>query len=151
MAKPRGGTTLAPLSYVFASFFGALMIAVAFAYNDYRFSKFKFIDFDKLIFYTKNEIFTPDKESYNLLIFSSTMSNLSEISSNLNPNLPTIAVDLYPKRLDSNSTFTSVSAGINTTLKLINLLNITELPSFVEIVRQKNGKIYKQNSKIIKL
>ena len=43
-------------SLIFASFFGAAMIAGAFAYSNWRFSEYKFIDFSKLIFYTKKDI-----------------------------------------------------------------------------------------------
>ena len=58
MSEKRRGSLL-PLTYIFGSFFGAAMIAVAFAYSNYRFSQYKFVDFAKLVFYEKSEIFTP--------------------------------------------------------------------------------------------
>lgn len=145
--KNRG--SLLPLTYIFGSFFGAAMIAVVFAYNNYRFSQYKFIDFSQLLFYEKSEIFTPKDERYLLVLFSSNATNLSEIMPQNSKNLSVIAVDFAQKRLDSSQTLKYVSTDINTILKLIWTLNIKELPSSVEIIRQ-NGKIYKQNSQIFK-
>ncbi|MDA7848242.1 hypothetical protein N8972_02005, partial [Sulfurospirillum sp.] len=51
-------------SLVFASFFGAAMIAAAFAYSNYRYSEYKFLDFEKSIFYTKQDIFSPKHDTY---------------------------------------------------------------------------------------
>lgn len=146
-AKNRG--SLLPLTYIFGSFFGAAMIAVVFAYNNYRFSQYKFIDFSQLIFYQKSEIFVPKDERYLLVLFSSNGTKLSEILPKNGKNLSVIAVDFAQKRLDSNATLNYVSADINTILKLLWTLNIKELPSSVEILHHK-GKIYKQDSKIFK-
>ena len=77
MSEKRRGSLL-PLTYRFGSFFGATMIAAAFAYSNYRFSQYKFVDFAKLVFYEKSEIFTPKEPKYTLLIFSSNQSKLDE-------------------------------------------------------------------------
>ena len=55
--------------------------------------------------------------------------------------------DMFQKRGDSNETLKYISSDINTILKLMNTLNITSVPSSVQIVHQ-NGEIYKQDSKI---
>ncbi|MBE3607031.1 hypothetical protein CCAL13119_08825 [Campylobacter sp. RM13119] len=146
--KNRGG--LLPLTYIFGSFFGAAMIAIVFAYSNYRFSKYKFINFSELIFYEKSEIFIPKDDKYLLIVFSSNQSKIEEILKEQRSNLPVVAVDMLQKRGESNETLKSVSSDINTILKLINTLNITAVPSKVEIVRQ-NGEIYKQDSQIIKI
>lgn len=147
-AKSRG--SLLPLTYVFGSFLGAAMIAIVFAYNNYRFSKFKFIDFSNMIFYEKSEIFDPTDDRYLLVVFSSNGSNLKEILKQNSRNLKVIALDFAQKRLDSNESISYISSDINTMLKLVSTFNIKELPSSVEIVHQ-NGKIYKQDSKINKI
>ncbi|MBR8463197.1 hypothetical protein KDD93_01230 [Campylobacter sp. faydin G-24] len=139
--------SLLPLTYIFGSFFGAAMIAIAFAYNDYRFSKFKFIDFSQMIFYEKSKIFTPNQDKYLLVVFSSNQLGLDKILKEQKRDLPIVAVDVFQKREESNATLSYVSSDINTILKLIRTLNITNVPSSVEIIRQ-NGQIYKQYSQI---
>ena len=143
--KNRG--SLLPLTYIFGSFFGAAMIAIVFAYNNYRFSKYKFIDFSQLVFYEKSEIFKPKEPRYTILVFSSNQSKIDEILAGEKIAQPVIAVDMFQKRSDSNETLKYISSDINTILKLMNTLNITSVPSSVQIVRQ-NGEIYKQDSKI---
>ncbi len=49
----KGGKSLFSLSTLLASFFGAVMVAAAFAYFNYKFSEYKFIDFKEWIFYEK--------------------------------------------------------------------------------------------------
>lgn len=149
MGERRRGSLL-PLTYVFASFIGAALVAAVFAYNNYRFSQYKFVDFGSLIFYEKSEIFAPKNEKFTLVIFSSNMSEFDKLRQKLNPDLPVVAVDLFQKRLKSEENLSYVTSDINTILKLMSLLNIRELPSSVEMVH--NGKqIYKQNSKINKI
>ncbi len=143
--KNRG--SLLPLTYIFGSFFGAAMIAIVFAYNNYRFSKYKFIDFSQLVFYEKSEIFKPKEPRYTILVFSSNQSKIDEILAGEKIAEPVIAVDIFQKRSDSNKTLKYISSDINTILKLMNTLNITSVPSSVQIVHQ-NGEIYKQDSKI---
>ena len=145
MSEKRRGSLL-PLTYIFGSFFGAAMIAAAFAYSNYRFSQYKFVDFAKLVFYEKSEIFTPKEPKYTLLIFSSNQSKLDEILPTKNETV-VVAIDIFQKRYESNSTLKYISSDINTVLELMRNLSITKLPSSVEIVHQR-GEIYKQNSSI---
>ena len=145
MGEKRRGSLL-PLTYIFGSFFGAAMIAAAFAYSNYRFSQYKFVDFAKLVFYEKSEIFTPKEPKYTLLIFSSNQSKLDEILPTKNETV-VVAIDIFQKRYESNSTLKYISSDINTVLELMRNLSITKLPSSVEIVHQR-GEIYKQNSSI---
>ncbi|MCR4942749.1 MAG: hypothetical protein K5978_08190 [Campylobacter sp.] len=148
--KQRDRRSLLPLTYIFGSFFGAAMIAIAFAYNDYRFSRYKFINFSDFVLYEKTDIFEPKHENYLLVLFSSRQMDIQKVLSNLETSLPILAVDIYQQRLDSNSSMNYVSTDINSILKLINLLNIKHIPSAVEIQRQKNG-VYKQDSKILEI
>ena len=146
--KNRG--SLLPLTYVFASFIGAAMVAATFAYDNYRFSKYKFLDFSQIIFYEKNEIFKPESDKFLLVFFSSNMDGIGEILQNKAGILPVVAVDLQQKRIRNEGNVTFVTADINAILKAMNLLNVRELPSEVEMIHQ-DKKIYKQNSKINKI
>ncbi|OPA74960.1 hypothetical protein BFG05_06855 [Campylobacter pinnipediorum subsp. pinnipediorum] len=147
MKKTNRGN-LFPLTYVFASFFGAAMIAGVFAYNNYRFSQYKFIDFSELIFYEQGDIFVPKNDEYMLVIYSSNQSNFEKFENNL--NIKTIAIDIMQKKRENKSNISYISSDINTILKLLNTFNITSIPSSVKIVHQKN-QIYKQDSKINKI
>lgn len=149
MSEKKRGIVLPPTS-VFASFFGAFLVACVFAYNNYRFSKYKFIDFDDLVFYEKSEIFKPKSSEFLLVVFSSNMSNFDKILENSKTNLPIVAVDIFQKRLANRENLSYITSDINTILKLMNTLNITSVPSSVRVVHQ-NKKIYKQDSKINKI
>lgn len=148
--KTRSGGNLLPLTYIFGSFFGAIMIASVFAYNNYRFSKYNFVDFNELVFYEKSEIFTPDDDTYELFIFSSNQSNNYEILNSLQKNHKILAVDLHQKRTESNNAISYVTSDINTILKLMSIFNVTHVPSSLQIVKQSDGR-YKQDSKINKI
>ncbi len=93
------------------------MIAAAFAYSNYRFSQYKFVDFAKLVFYEKSEIFTPKEPKYTLLIFSSNQSKLDEILPTKNETV--VAIDIFQKRYESNSTLKYISSDINTVLECL--------------------------------
>ncbi|AQW83876.1 hypothetical protein BFG04_05865 [Campylobacter pinnipediorum subsp. pinnipediorum] len=147
MKKTNRGN-LFPLTYVFASFFGAAMIAGVFAYNNYRFSQYKFIDFSELIFYEQGDIFVPKNDEYMLVVYSSNQSNFEKFENNL--NIKTIAIDIMQKKRENKSNISYISSDINTILKLLNTFNIASIPSSVKIVHQKN-QIYKQDSKINKI
>ena len=75
--KNRG--SLLPLTYVFASFIGAALVAGVFAYNNYRFSRYKFVNFNELVFYEHAQIFAPQDDKFLLVVFSSNQSNWREI------------------------------------------------------------------------
>jgi len=63
-----GRRSLFSFSYVFASFFGAAMIAAAFAYFNYKYSQYKFINFKEMILYTKSQLFVPATAGTNTLL-----------------------------------------------------------------------------------
>ena len=149
MAFRRGGSLL-PLSSVFASFIGAALVAGVFSYNNYRFSRYKFVDFSVLTFYEKSEVFVSKDDKFLLVVFSSNQSDWREILKISNKNLKIVAVDLLQKRAPSEENITFIASDINTVLKLMNTLNISSLPASVELKLQK-GRIYKQDSKINKI
>ena len=149
MNKTQWGR-LIPFPSVFASFIGALLVAGAFVYNNYRFSQYKFIDFSSLVFYEKLQIFTPNYEKFLLVVFSSNQSNWKEIIKTRDKNLKIFAVDLMQKRLENEPNLYFITSDINTILNLMNNLGITTLPSSVEMKRQKN-QIYKQDSRVNKI
>ncbi|BCX80108.1 hypothetical protein [Campylobacter sp. 19-13652] len=130
------------------------MIAAAFAYNNYRFSKFKFIDFSQYYLYERADIFTPDKMSYKLLFYSSNQNKLKDIIAKggieLDENQPVLAIDIAQKRGDTGLGLIQLSSDINTILKILSTFNITDLPASVVIERDR-ASIYKQSSKIDKI
>lgn len=146
MKQPRGRNVFS-LNYLFASFFGALMIASAFAYYNYRFSEYKFIDFGKWIFYEKSAIFEPDAQHYTMLIFSSNRDDLKDLLPLLSSEHPIIAVDLYQKREAVSGNVHYMSASMNTLLPMVQRFQIYEVPSAFRL-RQENALLYKQDSPI---
>jgi hypothetical protein len=130
--------------YTFSSFFGALLVAAFFFYFKYKFAEYKFINFNKIILYTKNDIFYPAKEEYTLIIFSSKMNNLENVVKKINTPYPILAIDIFQKRKKYKEIIYT-TAGINTIIKLIQQLNIYEIPVAVNIKRY-HKLLYKQDS-----
>jgi len=125
------------------------MVAAFFFYYKYKFSEYKFVDFNKIVLYTKSDIFEPKKNEYYLLLFSSRMSDLKNLLKKIPKNYPIIAVDIYQKRINyPNVIYTT--AGINTIIKLIQYLNIYEVPVVVKIKRY-HKNIFKQDSPLEKI
>ena len=145
MSRKKGG--LFSLTYVFSSFFGAAMIAGAFAYYNYEFSKYKFFDFSETTFYQKSELFTPIDEKYTILVYSSNMQNVEDIAKNIKDDNKILAIDLYQKRFKEEDSIIYITSGMNTLLKFIQKFNIYNVPCVFEIVKQKKLK-YKQNTRI---
>lgn len=133
-------------SYIFASFFGAAMVASAFAYFNFKFSQYRFIDFNEFTFYQKGDIFVPTEKEYLVIVFSSNMQNIDKIKSYYK-DIKILAVDMYQKRYKSEDNITFVSSGMNTLLEFIQKFNIYAVPSAFIIVKQKNN-IYKQDSSV---
>jgi len=133
------------LFYIFSSFIGALLVAGFFAYDDYRFAKFKFMDFTQTILYTKDNIFTPKKNNYYMLVFSSKMSNIDVLLKKLPKNYPIIVVDFYQKLYNNKKNTIFVRAGTNTMISIIRKFNIRNLPVYFEIKRY-NKNLFKQES-----
>jgi len=125
------------------------MVAAFFFYYNYKFSTYRFIDFNKIILYTKSDIFEPKQNEYYLLIFSSKMSDLKNLIKQIPNTYPILAIDIFQKRKKyPNVIYTT--AGINTIIKLIQYLNIYEVPVVLKIKRY-HKHLYKQDSPIEKL
>ena len=145
--KLHKGRRVFSLNYLFASFFGALMIASAFAYYNYRFSEYKFVNFEEWTFYQKADVFQPSEEVYTVLIYSSNQQDVAMLLPKLTDEYKIIAIDLYQKRLKGDTHVNYVSAGMNTLLPFIQRFNIYEVPSAFRIKRE-NKRLYKQDSPI---
>ena len=125
------------------------MVAAFFFYYSFKFKEYKFIDFNKITLYTKNDIFTPKSNEYYLVLFSSRMDNLRDILKKIPKDHPILVVDFFQKRKNyPNIIYTS--AGINTIIKLIQYLNIYNVPVMLKIKRY-NKNLYKQDSPLINL
>ncbi len=148
MARRGGG--LFSLGTILASFFGAAMIAAAFAYFNYKFSEYKFIDFGEWVFYTEKEIFTPTADRYIVIFFSSKSPNTVQLIKESKSSYPIIAIDYYQQRFSSNENVIFLRSGTNTVLKLIQRFNIYKSPSLF-IIKKSKEKLYKQDSMIREL
>ncbi len=143
----KRGRKLFSLNYLFASFFGALMIASAYAYFNYRFSEYKFVDFGKWIFYEKKDIFIPKDKEYVVIIYSSRKSNIQKIVKTVKNKVKILAIDIYQKRFKNSDRVTYLTTGINTILAFVQRFHIFRVPSLFMIKRVKNSR-YKQDSMI---
>ena len=139
---------------LFSSFFGAFLIASSFAYFNYKFSEFQFINFSEWTLYTKKDIFIPKEERYLVIIYSSrdqlSVTKLQSIKS----EDPILLIDFYQ---DLNSIFKMSSnnyqflrSGTNTFLKIIQRFDIYETPTLF-FIKKTGENIYKQDSEIQKL
>ena len=146
----KGGKSLFSLSTLLASFFGAAMIAAAFAYFNYKFSEYKFINFEEWIFYEKSDIFTPNADKYVIVFYSSREPNTQKLLARTNINLPILAIDYYNKVYPNSKNTTFLRSGTKTSLSFIQRFNIYESPSIFFIKKTKDS-IYKQDSMIRKL
>jgi hypothetical protein len=146
----RGGTSLFSLSTLLASFFGAAMIAAAFAYFNYKFSEYKFIDFKEWVFYEKNDIFSPTADKYVVVFYSSKENGTMDLLSKTKLKLPVLAIDYYNKVKQNSQTTTFLRSGTKTSLNFIQRFNIYESPSIFFIKKSKDT-LYKQDSMIRKL
>jgi len=146
----KGGTSLFSLSTLLASFFGAAMIAAAFAYFNYKFSEYKFIDFKEWIFYEKSSIFIPKSDKYIVVFYSSKVKGTASLLSNLDLETPILAIDYYNEVYPNSKNTIFLRAGTKTSLKFIQRFNIYEFPSIFFIKKIKDS-LYKQDSMIRKL
>lgn len=146
----NGGRSLFSLSTLLASFFGAAMIAAAFAYFNYKFSEYKFINFKEWIFYEKKDIFTPTAEKYIVVFYSSKVDKTAELLAKIDLNLPIIAIDYYNEIYENGKNTTFLRTGTKTSLSFIQRFNIYEIPSIFFIKKTKES-LYKQDSIIRKL
>ncbi len=146
----KGGKSLFSLSTLLASFFGAAMIAGAFAYFNYKFSEYKFIDFNKWIFYEKKDIFKPEHDKYIVIFYSSKEKDTQELLAQTNLSVPILAIDYYNETYQNSSSTTFLRAGTKTSLNFIQRFNIYQSPSIFFIKKTKDT-LYKQDSMIRKL
>ena len=146
----KGGKSLFSLSTLLASFFGAAMIAGAFAYFNYKFSEYKFINFKEFVYYEKNDVFTPNADEYIVIFYSSREKGTMDKLANLDLHLPILAIDYYNRVRKNTKTTIFLRSGTNTSLKFIQRFNIYNSPSMFFIKRTKDS-LYKQNSMIRKL
>jgi hypothetical protein len=101
----KGGKSLFSLSTLLASFFGAAMIAASFAYFNYKFSEYKFINFSEWTFYEKSALFSPHEEKYIIVFYSSREQNTMNLLATMNLGIPILAIDYYNRvRENTDST-----------------------------------------------
>ena len=146
----RRGSGLFSVGTLLASFFGAGMIAIAFAYFNYKFQEYKFIDFNQWLVYEKGKIFTPDEERYLVIFYSSKKAGTVENINKLRPRYKILAIDYYQQDFSSNEHVTYVRSGTNTILSIVQRFNIYKTPSVFIIKKVKEG-LYKQDSIIAEL
>ena len=149
MSKQRGKSFLS-LSTILASFFGAAMIAAAFAYFNYKFSEYKFINFKDWTFYEKSDLFMPKAEKYIVVFYSSREAQTMQLLANTNLNIPILAIDYYNRVRENTKNTVFLRSGTKTSLNFIQRFNIYNSPS-IFIIQQTKGTLYKQDSMIRKL
>ncbi|EQB39334.1 hypothetical protein M947_07695 [Sulfurimonas hongkongensis] len=149
MSRVRG-KSLFSLSTLLASFFGAAMIAGAFAYFNYKFSEYKFIDFKEFVFYEKSDVFLPEEEKYIVVFYSSKDPNTMDLLSQTKLKLPILAIDYYNEVRQNSEGTTFLRSGTKTSLSFIQRFNIYESPS-IFFIKKSQEQIYKQDSMIRKL
>jgi len=150
VAKKQRGKSLLSVSTLLASFFGSALIAGAFAYFNFKFSEYKFIDFGDWIFYEKSDIFVPKEQKYIVVFYSSREANTQNQLANTDLNIPIIAIDYYNQVRENTKTTTFLRSGTKNSLNFIQRFNIYESPSIFFIKKTKDT-LYKQDSMIRKL
>jgi len=148
--EKKRGKSLFSLSTLLASFFGAAMIASAFAYFNFKFAEYKFIDFKKWVFYEKSDIFIPKEDKYIVVFYSSKDKNTMDKLANINLNIPLLAIDYYNEVRKNTKHTTFLRSGTKNSLNFIQRFNIYESPSIFFIKKNKDS-LYKQDSMIRKL
>jgi len=126
------------------------MIALAFAYFNYKFSEYKFIDFKEWIFYEKSDIFKPTAPKYIVVFYSSKEKGTMDRLANIDLNLPILAIDYYNQVRPNSEKTTFLRSGTKNSLAFIQRFNIYESPSIFFIKKHKET-LYKQDSMIRKL
>ncbi len=126
------------------------MIAIAFAYFNYKFSEYKFIDFNDMIFYEKSEVFQPKAEKYIIIFYSSKEKGTMDKLAHTNLNLPILAIDYYNTVRENTTTTTFLRSGTKNSLLFIQRFNIYESPS-IFFIKKSTETLYKQDSMIRKL
>ncbi len=128
-------------------------MAVAFFYFQWNYTKFKSIDFNNIVFYGKDYIFSPLENEYIVILYNSKSSSFVELAKEIpnKKNLKILAIDFYQntnKEITNN--IIPLSAGMNTLLKFSNIFKINKIPVYFKIKRKNDSK-FTQNSKILTL
>ena len=126
------------------------MIAMSFAYFNYKFSEYKFIDFKKWTFYEKSDIFTPKDDDYIVVFYSSKEKDTMNLLAHTDLNIHILAIDYYNKVRANTPTTTFLRSGTKTSLSFIQRFNIYESPS-IFFIKKSTETLYKQDSMIRKL
>ena len=126
------------------------MIAAAFAYFNYKFSEYKFINFKEWTFYEKSDLFTPKEDKYVVVFYPSRENNVMDLLAKTDLNIPILAIDYYNQVRENTQYATFVRTGTTTSLKFIQRFNIYNSPS-IFIIKRNKETLYKQDSMIRKL
>ena len=126
------------------------MIAAAFAYFNYKFSEYKFINFNEWTFYEKSDVFTPTADKYIVIFYSSKEKGTMDKLAHTNLNLPILAIDYYNNVRKNTQTTTFLRSSTKNSLSFIQRFNIYESPSIFFIKKHKES-LYKQDSMIRQL
>ena len=141
----KGGSSRFLVTTVFASFFGAALIAGAFAYFNYKFSEYKFIDFSRFVFYKAEDIFRPDQERYVVIFFSSKIPESAKKIASLELEWPVLAIDYYNSKIKSTKGCIFLRSGTETMLRFIQRFNIYAVPTLF-LIKRVDATRYKQDS-----
>jgi len=105
------------------------MIAVSFAYFNFKFSEYKFIDFSEWAFYEQNVLFSPKEERYIVVFYSSREADTMNLLAQTDLGLPLLAIDYYNRVRENSDSTIFLRSGTKTSLSFIQRFNIYESPS----------------------
>lgn len=131
-------------------FFIILFVAAYFFYFQWSFTKFRYIDFSKNVFYGDGYIFLPDKDSYLVIVYNSKTDNFLDLSSIIknDNNLDIIAVDFHQDiKQNVVDNIIPLSAKSDVLLNVIHTFDISRLPVFFLITRKSDMR-FVQDSKV---
>lgn len=124
------------------------MIAAAYAYFNYKFSEYRFVDFrNEIVLYTSKNIFVPSEDEYMVVVYSSNMPNSQKFLNELTSEYKILAIDLYQKRAESDDKIIYLTAGMDTLLQFVQKFNVYGVPT-VFLLKKINNVLYKQDSDI---
>ena len=123
------------------------MIGSAYAYFNFKFSEYRFINFSEITLYSQEDIFVPKDDKYILLFFNSNNQVLLEKIQKINRDTTVLAIDLNQKRFQSNNRVIFLTSSMNMLLQIIQKFNVYGVPTFLTIKRE-NSAVYKQDSAV---
>jgi len=123
------------------------MIGSAYAYFNYKFTQYKFIDFNKVSLWSKSDIFVPVDKEYIVVVFNSNNQIILQKIKKINKKYKVLAIDLNQKRFQSNDKVIFVTSSMSNLLQIVQRFNIYSVPSFFFLKRH-NRVLYKQDSAI---